>query len=333
MKMILRTSLCGAVLMLLSTAIGTAHAQSKSGPLIDTYPDRPMRLLVSSAAGGANDLTARAVGQKLSELTGQTALVDNRTGANGAIAMETLRQATPDGYTVLHSGNLVVLNGVTKKVNYDVRKAFDVVAQTTSQSYLLAVIPSLNINTVKELIAHAKSHPGQLNYGSSGVGGVNHLGFEQLQLATGMKLTHVPYKGNAQAFTDLASGRLQMVFALGTSVGPFVRSGKLKAIGFAGTKRSPAFPDVPLVSDTVPGFELGNSYYMYVPAGTPMRTQNALNRAVNQIVNLPDLKAKFAADGAEPGPPTSPAELKKAFVREYALWDGVIKKTGIKLSE
>lgn len=320
----------GAMLALASTAVS---AQSKPGPLIDTYPDRPMRLLVSSAAGGANDITARAVGAKLGELTGQTALVDNRAGANGAIAMETLRQATPDGYTLLHSGSLVLLNGVTRKVDYDVRKAFDLAAQTTSQSYFLATIPSLNIGTVKELIAHAKSRPGALNYGSSGVGGVNHLGFEQLQLAAGIKLTHVPYKGNGQAFADMLSGRLQLLFALGTSVSPFVRSGKLKAIGFAGTRRSPAFPDVPVIADTLPGFELGNSYYVYVPAGTPMRTQTALNRAFNRIVNLPDLKEKFAADGAEPGPPTSPADLKKAFVKEYAMWDALIKKTGIKLSD
>jgi len=312
----------------------TAYAQNKPAPLTGTYPDRPMRLLVSSAAGGANDITARAVGAKLAERTGQAVLVDNRAGGNGVIAMETLRHATPDGYTVLHSGNLVILNGVTKKVKYDVRKAFDVAAQTTSQFYLLAIIPSLKINTVKELIAHAKSHPGELNYGSSGIGGVNHLGFEQLQLATGMKLTHVPYKGNGQAFADLMSGRLQLIFALGTSVGPFVRSGKLKALGVASTKQNPAFPDVPVIADSgVPGFELGNSYYLYVPAGTPMSTQIALNRGINQVVNLPDMKERFAADGAEPGPATSPADLKKAFLKEYDMWGGVIRKTGIKLSE
>lgn len=320
----------GAVLTLASAA---AFAQSKPGPLVDNYPNRPMRLLVSSAAGGANDITARIVATKLGEITGQTALADNRAGANGVIAMETLRQATPDGYTLLHSGSLVLLNGVTGKVDYDVRKAFDVAAQTTSQSYFLAIIPSRNINTVKELIAYAKSHPGELNYGSSGVGGVNHLGFEQLQLATGTKLTHVPYKGNGQAFADMMSGRLQLIFALGTSVSPFVRSGKLKAIGFAGTKRSVAFPDVPVIADTVPGFELGNSYYLYVPAGTPMRTQVALNRGINQVVNSPDVKERFAADGAEPGPATSPADLKKAFVKEYSMWDNLIRKTGIKLSE
>ena len=325
-----RLLLPGAVLTLASAAV---CAQGKSGPLIDDYPNRPMRLLVSSAAGGANDITARIVATKLGEITGQSALTDNRAGANGAIAMETLRQATPDGYTLLHSGNLVILNGVTRKVDYDVRKAFDPAAQTTSQSYFLAIIPSRNISTVQELIAYAKSHPGELNYGSSGIGGVNHLGFEQFQLATGTKLTHVPYKGNGQAFADMMSGRLQLLFALGTSVSPFVRSGKLKAIGFGGTKRSAAFPDVPVIADTVPGFELGNSYYLYVPTGTPMRTQIALNRAINQVVNSPDVKERFAVDGAEPGPPTSPADLKKAFVKEYSMWDNLIKKTGIKLSD
>jgi len=322
--------LAGAVLTLANVA---AFAQAKPGPLVGDYPNRPMRLLVSSAAGGANDITARIVAAKLGEVTGQSALVDNRAGANGSIAMETLKQATPDGYTLLHSGNLVILNGVTKKVDYDVRKAFDSVAQTTAQAYFLAIIPQSNINTMKELIAYAKSHPGELNYGTSGVGGVNHLGFEQLQLSAGIKLTHVPYKGNGQAFADMMSGRLQLIFSLGTSVAPFVRSGKLKAIGFAGTKRSSAFPDVPVIADTVPGFELGNSYYLYAPAGTPMRTQIALNRAINQVVNSPDVKERFAADGAEPGPATSPADLKKAFVKEYAMWDNLIKKTGIKLDD
>jgi tripartite-type tricarboxylate transporter receptor subunit TctC len=322
-----------AVVLKLSLQADLAWAQNKPAPLLKDYPSRPMRMLVSSAAGGANDITARAVSAKLGERVGQSVLVDNRAGGNGVIAMETLMHASPDGYTLLHSGNLVILNGVTKKVDYDVRKAFDVAVQTTSQSYLLAIVPTLNIATMKDLIAYAKAHPGELNYGSSGIGGVNHLGFEQLQLATGIKLTHVPYKGNGQAFTDLMSGRLQMIFSLGTSVAPFIRSGKLKAIGFAGTARSPAFPDVPVIADTVPGFELGNSYYLYVPAGTPMPIQVALNRGVNQVVNLPDVKEKFAADGAEPGPPTTPADLKKAFVKEYAMWDALIKKTGIKLSD
>ena len=319
----------------LMLACATAFAQGKAAPLLEkeNFPNRPMRMLVSSAAGGSNDITARAVAAKLGERTGQSVLVDNRAGGNGVIAMETLMTASPDGYTLLHSGNLVVLNGVTKKVTYDVRKVFDVVAQTTSQHYLLAVIPSLKINTVKELIAYANSHPGELNYGSSGVGGVNHLGFEQFQLVTGTKFTHVPYKGNGQAFTDLSSGRLQAIFSLGASIGPFVRSGKLKAVGIASPKPTPAFPDVPTVAETVPGFELGNSYFLYVPAGTPMTVQSALNRAVNQVVNLPDLKDKFAADGAEPGPPTSPADLKKGFVNEYAMWDALIRKTGIKLSD
>ncbi len=308
-------------------------AQAKPGPLANNFPNRPIRMLVSSAAGGSNDITARAVGAKLGERTGQAVLVDNRAGGNGVIAMETLKSSAPDGYTLLHSGNLVILNGVTKKVDYDVRQAFDVAVQTTTQSYLLAIVPSLNINTVKELITYAKAHPGELNYGSSGIGGVNHLGFEQFQLATGTKLTHIPYKGNGQAFTDLMSGRLQMIFSLGASVSPFIHSGKLKAIGAASTTPIAAFPDVPVIADTVPGFELGNSYYLYVPAGTPAPIQTALNQGINQIVNLPDMKEKFAADGAEPGPKTSPADLKKAFVKEYDMWDNLIKKTGIKLSD
>lgn len=324
-----RTLLCATLLASIGTAV---HAQGKP-PAADAWPTRAVRLLVSSAAGGSNDITARAVAAKLGERSGQPILVDNRAGGNGVIAMDTLTHAAADGYTLLHSGNLVTLNGVTKKVDYDVRKAFDIAAQTTSQYYLLAVIPSMNIQSVKDLIAYAKAHPGELNYGSSGIGGVNHLGFEQLQLVTGTKMTHVPYKGNGQAFTDLMSGRLQMIFSLGASVGPFVRSGKLRAIAIASPAPSAAFPDVPTVAQTVPGFELGNSYFLYVPAGTPLPVQAGIGRAINQVVNAPDVKEKFAADGAEPGPATPPAELKKAFVSEYAMWDNLIRKTGLKLSD
>ncbi len=320
--------------LILATAGTTVYAQEKPGPLLGNYPGHPLRVLSSTAAGGANDITARAVGEKLSERIGQPVLVDNRPGGNGVIAMDTLVRSTPDGYTMLSSGNLVVLNGVSKKVSYDVRKTIDVAVQMTSQPYFLVVSPSLNINTVKDLIAYAKSHPGTLNYGSSGIGSVAHLGFELFSNAAGLSLVHVPYKSNALALPDFMSGRLQLLLVAGSGSAPLIRSGKMKAVGVASAKRMSAFPDVPVIADSgVPGFEMSNAFYLYVPAGVPLSIQEAFNRAVNQVVNLPDMKERFAADATEPGSGASPTALKKAFIAEYEMWDGLIKKTGIRLSE
>ena len=197
--------------LMLTLASTAAFAQGKPGPLVGDYPSRPLRVLSSTAAGGANDITARAVGEKLTARVGQAVLVDNRPGANGVIAMDILRQATADGYTLLSSGNLVILNGVSKKVSYDVRKTFDIAAQMSSQPYFLVVNPSSNVGTVKELVAYAKSNPGKLNYGSSGIGSVAHLGFELFQAAAGLDLVHVPYKSNALALPDFMIGRLQLL--------------------------------------------------------------------------------------------------------------------------
>ncbi len=332
MKDFVRRLLLPAIII--ATVSSAAYTQEKPGPLLGDYPNRVIRILSSTAAGGANDITARAVAEKLTPRVGQGVVVDNRPGANGVIAMDMLRQATADGYTFLSSGNLVVLNGVGNRVTYDVRKAFDVAVQMTSQPYFLVVSPSMNIKTLKELLAHAKSHPGTLNYGTSGIGSVAHLGFELFQSATGLTFEHVPYKSNALAVPDFVSGRLQLLLVAGSGSAPLIRSGKMRALGVASARRMSAFPDVPIISDAgVPGFEMSNSFYLYLPAGVPQPIQNAFNRAVTQVVNMPDMKERFAADATEPGSGVSPAGLKKAFIAEYEMWDKLIKKTGIKLGD
>jgi tripartite-type tricarboxylate transporter receptor subunit TctC len=318
----------------LGLASADAQAQGKPGPLLDTYPNHTVRMLVSSAAGGGLDITARGVAQKLTERTGQSVVVENRAGGNGVIAMDTLEQAPRDGYTMLASSNALLLNGVAGRVAYDVRKAFDVAVMMTTQPYVISIIPAPGVNGVKDLIAYARAHPGELNYGSGGVGSVNHLCFELLQAAAGISLTHIPYKGSAGVYPDLMSGRIQMICSSGVSMAPYIRSGKLKAVGVGSLRRTQAFPDIPTMAEQgLPGFEIGNSYYLYVPAGTPANLQAALNRAVNQITNAPDLKDKLTADGAEPGSQASPADLKKAFVAEFEMWDNLIRKNGIKLSD
>jgi len=204
----------------------------------------------------------------------------------------------------------------------------------TAQPYLLVVNPGVPAKNVNELIAFAKSKPGALSYGSSGTGSVNHLGTELFKSITGMDLLHVPYKGNSLVLIDLISGQIQVTFATRLSNGAHVRSGKLRALGVASSKRMQSFPDLPTLSESgVPGYELTNSYGLFAPAGTPKTILSALNREVSQIMNSPDMRERLVADGAEPAPVLTPAATRERFVNEFAKWEKVIKISGIKAGE
>lgn len=300
----------------------------------DRYPVKPMRLIVSSTAGSANDVLVRLVAPKVAERLGQVFVVDNRGGANGVPALNATVQAAPDGYTLMSAGNLLVLNGVLKRVPYDIRRALDPVAQLSSQPYLLIAHPGVAAATLKELIAHAKAKPGSLSYGSSGLGSVNHLGTALLASRAGLDLVHVPYKGNALALPDLLAGRIQLLFANGVGAAPHLKSGKLKSIAISGAKRSPAFADVPTVAESgLPGYELTNAYFMYVPSGTPLRIRELLNREFSESVHAADVRMKLAPSGMDPGERHSLDVLRTLYEREYATWDAFIKSSGLKLAE
>jgi tripartite-type tricarboxylate transporter receptor subunit TctC len=294
------------------------------------FPQKPLRIIVSSAPGGGQDLTTRPIAQKLSEALGVPVVVDNRGGASGIVAMDVTRQAAPDGYTLMVGATSMILMGVTHKVAYDIRKVFDPLVPLTSQPYLLVLHPSVPAATPKELVAYAKTRPGVLTYGTSGPGSLHNLGMDVLQSITGMKLIHVPYKGSGPALVDLLGGQINLMFTSTTSGSAHVKSGKLRGIAVTSPTRLAVYPELPTLAETVaPGYELGNNYSMFAPAGTPKPTLNLLNTAISRVVHSPELRDKFAADGATPAPAVDPDKFREMYVREVARWDEFTKKLGV----
>jgi len=332
MNVSISSTVSRAVLVVVLQGSVAAHAQ-QAPQLPANYPSKPIRVLVGSSAGGGVDAITRAVMHKLSETWRRPIVVDNRTGAGGVIAVEMLAQSAADGYTLYGGGSQVTTATPLKKVAFDTRKALAPVAQMTSQSYLLLVNPTMPVNSVKELIAYAKSRPGTVNYGSAGVGAATHLGTELFKsMAGGIDMAHIPYKGNGPAFIALMGGEIHMMFTGGIGGAPHLKSGKLKAIAVTSLRRMPAFPDLPTVSESgVPGFELDNMYGLYAPAGVLQPILLALNREVGRIINSPEIKEKLAADGSEAAPPNSPADFKERFAKEVEKWERFISKSKIKL--
>ena len=308
-----------------------AHAQAPVR-LPGGYPQKPVRIIVSSAPGGGQDVTTRPVAQKLGEALGVSVVVDNRGGASGIIAMDVTRQAAPDGYTLLIGATSMILMGVTNKVPYDIRVAFDPVVQMTSQPYLVVFHPSVPVGTPRDFVAYAKARPGILTYGTSGPGSLHNLGMELFQSATGTKLIHVPYKGSGPALVDLVSGQINMMFTSTTSGAGLVKNGKLKAIAVTSAMRVPVYPELPTLAETVaPGYELGNKYSILAPAGTPKPVLALLNREVSRIVNSGDVKERFAADGADPAPPVSVERFRSEYHSEVSKWEKFTRGMKVKL--
>jgi tripartite-type tricarboxylate transporter receptor subunit TctC len=310
-------------------ASATTYAQSDPNRP-NGYPTKPIRFLVGNAPGGGIDITARAVGQKLSARWERSVVVDNRPGASGIIAMELAAQAAPDGYTLLViSGSLIASAGVQKKVTFDVRKAYAPITQFTTVAYMLMINAGLPPNTVKELIAYAKSRPDGLSYGSSGVGGAGHLAGALFCEMAGTKMIHVPYKGGGLVLADMISGQVQMGFTATISGMPHVRAGKLKALGVTSLKRVKAFPEVPTIAEAgVPGFELINWYGLFGPGNTPRPIVAALHREIAQNLSSPEVQAAFAKDGAEATPSASPEAFAALLANEIKIWEKFVKLPG-----
>jgi tripartite-type tricarboxylate transporter receptor subunit TctC len=289
--------------------------------------------MVSSAAGGGIDTITRAVAQKLFESWQRTVVVDNRPDGGGTLALEILANATPDGYTLYVGGGQISLAGVTKEVPFDVRKAYMPIVQMAASPYFLVITPSLPVNSVKELIAFAKTKPGVLNYGSAGLGSSIHLGIELFSFKSGIKMVHVPYKGNTTAFADLMSGQIHVMFTNPTSSVPLAKGGKVKLLATTSASRVRAFPDLPALSETIPGYEHGNSSGIYAPAGVPMGVALIINRDVSRAVNSPEVKTRIEADGSEVVPPHTPAQFRDKFIKRVAYWEEFVKTSGVKLSK
>jgi tripartite-type tricarboxylate transporter receptor subunit TctC len=297
-----------------------------------TYPVRPIRVIVSVPAGGAPDVTARLISPALSAILGQQLVIDNRGGAGGLIGAELAANAAPDGYTLFVSspGALTILPHM-RKVPFDTVRDFAPISLISIGPFLMMSHPSVPVKTVQDVIALAKAHPGKLNYASAGNGTPNHLAMELFKSATGINITHVPYKGAPQAVTDLIAGQMNLMFNSIASTLGHIRAGRLRGIGLAGPKRSAQLPEIPTISESgVPGFEAANWFGMFAPVKTPKAIVTRLNAAVVKVVHSPEIRSQFEALGADPV--GSSIEEFATYVRnESERYAKVVKASGAKL--
>ena len=311
--------------VLLMLCLGSAWAQ--------TYPAKPIRLVVPYAAGGAADITARVLGQKMSESLGVPVVVDNKPGANGMIGTDAVAKAAPDGYTLLMdaSGPLVVNPAMYTKVPYDPVKDLMPISQVTTFQYVLVVPAASPINSLAELVAAAKAKPGALSYGSTGVGGGRHLAGEMLGLMTGTKLTHVPYKGSAPALADLLGGQLSFTFDTVITSVPQVKAGKLRAYAVSGPKRSTSFPQVPTMSELgYKGFDITQFQGLLAPAKTDSATIARLHQEVVKALKSPEVIQRLETEGGNELVGSSPSEFASQIKSDLALYRKLIKDADIK---
>ncbi len=297
------------------------------------YPSRPIRVIVAYTPAGTTDILARAVGQKMTEAWGQTVIVDNRPGANGNIGTEISAGATPDGYTILMATAAThgINNTLYPTLKWDAVKSFAPISLVAIVPNILVVNNALPVKSVKELIAYGNANPGKLNHGSPGLGSTGHLSAELFKASTGLKMTHVPYKGSAPTLADLIGGQIQVVIDNIPPYLPHVQSGKIRGLAVTTAKRSPAAPNLPTMQEAgVAGYEAGSWFGLLAPANTPKDIVQKLSVETRRILQLPDVKERLSGQGAEPAGGT-PEEFA-AFIRvEQAKWRKVIEQAAIKL--
>ncbi|HEV7390311.1 MAG TPA: tripartite tricarboxylate transporter substrate binding protein [Burkholderiales bacterium] len=280
-----------------------------------TYPSRPVRIVLSLPPGGTPDVLARILGNKLTEQTGQPVIVDSRPGASGVMAVEIAKAAPPDGYTLLLAGttNFATLPALKPKLSYNIDNDFLALSRVASVANVVAVHPSLGVSTVADLVKLAKARPGQLNYGSGGNGSAPHLAGEMFNVLAGVRAVHVPYKGSVLAVNDLITGQLQFIMTSPVTVMPHWKSGRIKVIATTGPKRDPLFPELPTVADTVAGFESTLWWGVAVPAKTPAGIVKKLHTEIVKALQSSEVREPFAKQGAT-AQAESPAEFA-AFIR------------------
>lgn len=295
------------------------------------YPGKPIRYIVAFAPGGPADAMARVIGQKLQEALSQTIVIDNRPGAGGNIATEIAAKSPPDGYTIFGGTVANAINhSLYQKLPFDFLRDFAPVTQTYTTGLILAVHPSLPVKSVKELIALAKSRPGELSFSSSGVGGTPHMSGELFNAMAGVKMVHVPYKGSAPAMNDLLGGQIQLTFDNMLTVMPQVKAGRLRGLGVTSLKRNALVPELPTIDESgLKGFEVRSWNSVVVPAGTPKDVIGRLNSEIGRILRMPDVRDKFAVQGIELVSST-PEELAAFIRRDIERWAKVIQVSGAK---
>jgi tripartite-type tricarboxylate transporter receptor subunit TctC len=298
------------------------------------YPAGPIRLIVPYGTGGLTDIVARVLAPGLSDGLAQPVVVENRPGANGRIGHEYVANARPDGYTISVATSELAVNPVLfKRVPYDAQKDFSPVSLVMLVPTVLVVHPSVQAQSVKELIAFAKANPGKLNYGSAGTGSANHLVTEVFKNAAGIDVVHIPYKGGGAVMADLVGGQVQFTFATIPAAISHVSSGRLRALGISTLKRSPAIPEVPTVAESaLPGFDASTWLGIFAPKDTPAAVIDALNRAVLKSLQRADIVERLAAQGAEVVG-SSPAHLRSHLAAEIARWETLAKEVKFERAE
>jgi tripartite-type tricarboxylate transporter receptor subunit TctC len=307
-------------------ALGVLMAGAVLAQPADNFPDKPIRIIVASAAGGASDIVSRLVADKMQQKYGHPVVVEAKPGANGNIAADYVAAAAPDGYTLMMGtiGVMAINSSLYKNVKFDPIRDFAPVARMVSFSNVLIVRSTLPVNSVKELIDYAKARPDAVKYGSPGAGGSPHMAMVMFNQMAGLKLVHVPYKGAAPTLTDLMGGHIDLAFSDPLLTLPHISGGKIKALAVSGTTRLKSAPNIPTVAEAgVPGFGVSGWLGFVAPAGTPDARIRKLNATVNEILAMPDVQAKLIEQGAEVIPGT-PQEFGAYIRAEHARWKKVI---------
>jgi len=312
------TSLLSSLILFSSVASAQSGAQ---------FPDKPIRLIVAYAPGGATDIVARMLAQELTPIMGQSVIVENRAGGGTLVGTDSIKRANPNGYSLLFGTNAFVITPLLHNTpTYDPVKDFSPVSQTTIQPLGLLVTPGLNIKTVEQLIDYAKKNPGKLNFASSGNGSAQHLAGESFRIAAGINLVHVPYKGAGPALVDLLAGRVDMMFTSLVGNAENIKEGRLVLVATSGIKRGSATPNVPTVAQTLPGFEAYTWQGVIAPAGTPVDVVEKLNAAIKKVAGNPKFYEKLAAQGMEVQT-SSPSEFKARLASDAAKYKELLQRT------
>jgi tripartite-type tricarboxylate transporter receptor subunit TctC len=314
-----------SVLMAVMIAVGSAAA------IAQTWPSKPVRVVVPYAAGGPYDELARLLGPHLTEIWGQPVVVDPRGGAGGNIGADTVAKSPPDGYTLLlgNAGPITINPSLQKKMPYDAQRDLVPIVTVMAAPMVLVVHPSLPVKSVKELVAFAKARPGQLNYASAGIGNTQHLAMEYLQSLAGMKLNHVPYKGAAPAFIDVIAGQCGLMFANITGAMNYINAGRVRVIAVSSARRAAVLPKVPGIAEAYPEFDITTWVGIFVPAGTPREISNKLQADFMTVLARQNIRERVASQGGEVV--AAPGEQLAAHIRrETALYAKVVQSAGIK---
>ena len=310
----------------LTLALFAASASAQS------YPTKPIRIVVPYAAGGTSDILARQIGPELNKGWGQPVVVENKPGANGNVGADFVAKSAPDGYTLLLTdlGGLVISASVYPKLPFNPSKDFTPVIMVSYSPHVLAVHPEVKVKDVKELVAMAKAYPGKLNFAMSGIGGAPHLAGIEFAQRTGIDWAYIPYKGGADAITGVVGGQAHVLFNGMLATWPHVTGGRLKALAISSAQRVPSAPDTPTVAEQgLPGFETGSYQGVVGPAGIPRETVTKLNSELRKVLNTPEMKERFAKQGTEVRTDT-PESLGKWMTTEQAKWAKVVKESGAK---